>query len=215
VHRGMLHEAGLRSRLQGRDGNVLQERDQANLRAVHDLQDRDQTDQRAASMSVQSVQQCTGAWVAMPVPWPGRCNTAATMLARRAAKLCDACGDACGKSECHDPCFDPCACQDLSPEGSPARPTRPGDACADDCKGNACGNAVATLAAAATPALRPPPPARSWEVRCVTEQSPAQTNVTRMRHEKVAYTVCKKVHYNETRNVPYTVRRQGPPRLCG
>ena len=46
-----------------------------------------------------------------------------------------------------------------------------------------------------------------WKVRCVTEQVPCTTYVTRCITEKVPVTVCKKVHYNEIRQVPYTVRR--------
>jgi len=46
-----------------------------------------------------------------------------------------------------------------------------------------------------------------WRVRCVTEQVPCTTYVTKCITEKVPYTVCKKVCYNETRQVPYTVRR--------
>jgi len=66
---------------------------------------------------------------------------------------------------------------------------------------------VATLAAAATPALRSHHP-QGLEGPLRDRASPCTTNVTRCVTEKVAYTVCKKVHYNETRNVPYTVRRQ-------
>jgi len=46
-----------------------------------------------------------------------------------------------------------------------------------------------------------------WRVRCVTEQVPCTTYVTRCSTEKVPYQVCRKERYNEIKNVPYTVRR--------
>ncbi len=126
-------------------------------------------------------------------------------------------GKACGKSDCADPCFDPCACKSFHPlERLRARRDNCSDACAGiACAGvnnacrdkgrgcnDACGNAAGAGRCAPCPTTR-----KVWRVRCVTEQVPCTTYVTKCVTEKVPYTVCKKVHYTEVCNVPYTVRR--------
>ena len=104
-------------------------------------------------------------------------------------------GGACGPTGCNDPCFDPCACKtfhlfDRVRTGGGLGSRLGGEPCNTAC--NPC----------------PMPTTRKvWRVRCVTEQVPCTTNVTRCITERVPYPVCKKVRYNETRQVPYTVRR--------
>ncbi|MSQ96505.1 MAG: hypothetical protein EXR98_18410 [Gemmataceae bacterium] len=104
---------------------------------------------------------------------------------------CATTGKACGKSDCDDPCFDPCACKSFHPlERLRARRSD-------------CSDAGAGIARCA-----PCPTTRKvWKVRCITEQIPCTTYVTKCVTEKVAYTVRKKVHYSEVCKVSSTVRR--------
>jgi hypothetical protein len=103
---------------------------------------------------------------------------------------CDPCANQCKTNNC-DPCFDPCACKTFHLFN------RGGNACNDSCcnnNNNCC----------STPCC---PTRKVWRVKCVTEQVPCTTYVTRCVTERVPYTVCKQVHYNEMRSVNYTVRR--------
>ncbi len=103
-----------------------------------------------------------------------------------------ACASTTGKA---DPCFDPCACKTfhLFNRG-----------------GHGLGNGL-LLDKACGPtrsACAPMPTTRKvWRVKCITEQVPCTTMVTRTVTEKVPYTVSRKITTNETRNVSYTVRR--------
>jgi len=108
---------------------------------------------------------------------------------------CDPCATTTTKkNDCCDPCFDPCACKSvhLFDRFRAGRNNCCVDPCNTCCKSDPC---------------CPQPTRKVWKVRCVTEQVPCTTYVTRCETEKVAYTVCKKVHYNEMRSVAYTVRR--------
>jgi hypothetical protein len=142
----------------------------------------------------------------------GCCNDGCKDACPKATTVCkDACPPA--KSECCDPCFDPCACKTFHLRD---RLRHRGNACPDDCKGAACGNACGNAkgnacgngCGNARNACAPIPTTRKvWRVKCVTEQVACTTMVTRCVTEAVHYTVCKKVYYNEIRNVPYTNRR--------
>jgi hypothetical protein len=120
------------------------------------------------------------------------------------------CNDACAPATtaCNncDPCFDPCSCKTFHLMGRLRGIGARGNACNDNCDGaacgNACGNNCGRSACAPCPTTR-----KKWHVRCITEQVPCTTMVTRCITEQVPYTVCKKVRYNEMRNVSYTVRR--------
>src|SRR6185436_1091407 len=113
----------------------------------------------------------------------------------------NACGPNGCDNGCNDPCFDPCACKTFHLSGGGG--LRGGRLLGgrgiggsnDPCCNNNCNSC-------AVPSTR-----KVWRVRCVTEQVPCTVNVTRCVTEQVAYTVCRKEHYNEVRNVPYTVRR--------
>lgn len=105
---------------------------------------------------------------------------------------------------CADPCFDPCACKTfhLFNRGGSGLGLghgrilgKAGDPCADNC-------GPTRSACAPIPTTR-----KVWRVKCITEQVPCTTMVTRTVTEKVPYTVCRKITTNETRNVSYTVRR--------
>src|ERR1051325_454889 len=100
---------------------------------------------------------------------------------------------------CGDPCIDPCSGKCFHLFDRVQR--RGGDACGDACGPQGC-NKERIVCSKPMPATR-----KQWHVRCVEEQVPCTTYVTRCCVEKVPYTVCRKERYNEMRNVPYTVRR--------
>lgn len=112
---------------------------------------------------------------------------------------CSSSASACNGGDCCDPCFDPCAgkifhLRDRLRSGGGIGSRL--DGCKGPCANGACGDNCG-----------PTPTRKVWRVRCVTEQVPCTTFVTKCVTEQVAYTVCKKVHYNEVRNVQHTVRR--------
>jgi hypothetical protein len=109
---------------------------------------------------------------------------------------CDPCqnaGNATTSSSC-DPCFDPCACKTFHLFNR-----NHGNNCSDACNNNNCGNN--------NNCCTPCPTRKVWRVKCVTEQVPCVTYVTRCVTEKVPYTVCRKENYTEMRNISYTTRR--------
>ncbi len=93
-------------------------------------------------------------------------------------------------SDCCDPCFDPCA----------GKTFHLLDRLGKHHNANACG--PTRSACAPVPTTR-----KVWRVKCTTETVACTTTVARCVTEKIPVTVCRKVHYNETRNVAYTVRR--------
>ena len=83
--------------------------------------------------------------------------------------------------ECGECCFDPCTCQTTHKSG---KWTRVCEKCPDEMRCR-----------------------KVWKEHTVCESVPCTTYVKECVHEKVPYTVCKKVPHTEIKKVPYCVTR--------